>query len=149
MTVELRPARPTDAGRIGEILHRFQEATDWMPPLLSSVEYIAYCGAMIDRGWVTVAEVDGRVAGFLMRDGEEICGLFVAEERRGAGIGRVLLNFAKARARRLVLHVHEPNAGARRFYERHHFVVTGRMDGADLDERLPCICYEWSREGGT
>ncbi|MFC3117588.1 hypothetical protein ACFOHS_01945 [Jhaorihella thermophila] len=64
MTVELRPARPTDAGRIGEILHRFQEATDWMPPQLSGVEYIAYCGAMIDRGWVTVAGRTGASLAF-------------------------------------------------------------------------------------
>lgn len=147
MTVALRPARPTDAGKIGAILHQFQQAADWMPPHLSAAEYIAYCGAMIDRGWVTVAERDGRVSGFLARDGDEICGLYVACDLRGAGVGRHLLNFAKARARWLMLNVYEANTGARRFYERHGFVETGRKDGSDIDEGLPYICYEWGREG--
>ena len=49
MSLELRPARPTDAGTIGDILHRFAAETPWMPELYSGAEAISFCGVMIDR----------------------------------------------------------------------------------------------------
>ncbi|MEO1733432.1 MAG: hypothetical protein AAFR45_07355, partial [Pseudomonadota bacterium] len=52
MTAWLRPARPTDAGTLGDILWSFAECTDWMPELFSAAECIGLCGDMIDRGWV-------------------------------------------------------------------------------------------------
>ena len=95
MSLELRPARPTDAGTIGDILHRFAAETPWMPELYSGAEAISFCGVMIDRGWVTVAEEGARVLGFLARDGPEICALYLAPEARGQGIGKRLLEAAK------------------------------------------------------
>lgn len=148
MIVELRPARPTDAGAMGEILHRFQQDTGWMPDLHTGAEYVAFCGAMIDCGWVTVAEVDGRVCGFMARDGDEICSLYVARDCGRLGIGRKLLNLAKARSKRLKLNVFEANDWAHRFYRRQGFAETGRSDGQDIDERLPYISYSWTSEDG-
>ena len=80
MTLTLRSARSTDAGKAGDILHRFQEDTVWMPKLWTGAEAIAFCGTMIGRGWVTVAEEAGRVCGFLARDGAEICSLYLSAE---------------------------------------------------------------------
>ncbi len=147
MTIELRPARSTDAGAIAEILWRFQQDTEWMPGLYSGAEYVAFCGAMIDRGWVTVACVAGRVQGFLACDGAEICALYVAPRARGARIGARLVDFAKARATRLTLRVFAANARAQRFYLRHGFVAITRGDGADVEESLPYISFVWTREG--
>ena len=72
MTVFLRRARPTDAGTIGSILHNFALENDWMPELHSCAETIAFCGRMIDLEWVTVAETEAGVVGFLALDGREI-----------------------------------------------------------------------------
>ncbi|GGH34493.1 L-amino acid N-acyltransferase YncA [Cribrihabitans marinus] len=146
MSLLLRAARPTDAGTAGEILHGFAEETAWMPRLHSQVEAIAFCGTMIDRGWVTVAELEGRVAGFLARDGEEICGLYLARAARRRGIGARLLARAKAECPRLVLRSFEANASARRFYRREGFVEAGRRAGAENDENLPDIAYVWYKE---
>ncbi|MFV0512051.1 MAG: GNAT family N-acetyltransferase [Jhaorihella sp.] len=146
MSVDLRPARSTDAGALGDILYRFQQDTEWMPELYTGAEFIAFAGAMIDWEWVTVAEVDGWVQGFIARDGEEICALYVSERANGRGVGRVLLQDAKRRSDRLRLRVLEANEWAQRFYQRQGFVESGRGDGADNDENMPDIAYEWIRE---
>ena len=146
MSLLLRPARPTDAGSAGAILHGFAEEAAWMPRLHSQAEAIAFCGEMIDRGWVTVAEREGRVAGFLARDGEEICGLYLARAHRRRGIGARLLARAKADCARLELRSFEVNTGARRFYRREGFVEVGRGTGTGNDENLPDIAYVWHKE---
>ncbi|GAA6200020.1 GNAT family N-acetyltransferase [Aquicoccus sp. SU-CL01552] len=148
MSLHLRPARVLDAGAMGDILYGFQAELYGGPTLWSGAETIADCGAMIERGWVTVAEMaGGRVAGFLACDGMEVCALYVTAEARNAGVGQSLLEVAKQGCDRLRLKVLEQNAGARRFYRRNGFIEVGRSDGADNDEGLPDITMEWRREG--
>lgn len=148
MTVTLRPARSTDAGKIGAILSGFLAASEWMPDLHTGAEDIAFCGDMIDRGWVTVATQAEVVIGFIARDGEEICALYVGEQAQGRHVGHQLLDDAKARAERLELQVFQANTRAQKFYSREGFCETGRGDGAGNEEGLPDIAYVWNREGG-
>ncbi len=151
MTLTLRPARSTDAGQMGEILHGFYRETAWMPELYSGAETIAFCGVMIDRGWVTVAEAEGVVTGFLARDGAEICALYLKPEACGHGIGKRLLDDAKAQLRKedralhLSLWTFQANTGAQRFYQREGFAEVQRSDGARNEEGLPDIEYLWTR----
>lgn len=146
MSLHLRPARPTDAGATGEILSGFAHETPWMPVLHSGAETLSFCGTMIDRDWVTLA-VEGRdVVGFLARDRQEIVALYVRACGRGQGVGRMLLDGAKAQVARLLLWTFAANTGARRFYEREGFRETARGDGAGNDEGLPDIHYTWHRE---
>ena len=137
MTVTLRPARSLDAGAVGEILHGFARENDWMPELHSGAEAIAFCGRMIDNGWVTVAEQGGKVA---------VHCLYLSPAARSQGIGAQLLDSAKAGRRELALYAFQANTGARRFYERHGFVEVARSDGADNDEQLPDIRFVWRRK---
>lgn len=146
MTVTLRPARSLDAGAIGEILHGFARENDWMPELHTGAEAIAFCGRMIDNGWVTVAEQGGKVAGFLAVNGTEVHCLYLSPAARNQGIGAQLLNSAKAGRRELALYAFQANTGARRFYERQGFVEVARSDGADNDEQLPDVRYVWRRK---
>lgn len=145
----LRPAQPTDAGAMGNILYRFQQDTPWMPKLYAEVEMIAFCGVMIDRGWVTVAVQTGqathkaRVAGFLARDNDEICSLYLAAEARGQGLGHKLVEAAKAASPNLWLRVFEANTAAHRFYQRAGFVETQRRNGADIEEGLSVLRMGW------
>ncbi|MFC3614290.1 GNAT family N-acetyltransferase [Lutimaribacter marinistellae] len=149
MSIRVRPARPTDAGRTGSILHAFARDTAWMPELWSEAETIAHCGKMIDRGWVTVLEHRGRVEGFLARDGEEIVALYLAPSVQARGWGAVLLRAAQDRCERLHLRAFAANGPANRFYERNGFTVAGRGTGAENDENLPDIAYVWIRENVT
>ncbi|TMV07666.1 GNAT family N-acetyltransferase [Ruegeria sediminis] len=142
----LRPARSTDAGTTGAILHGFSRENDWMPELHSLAEAIAFCGTMIDRGWVTVVEEQAQVLGFLARDGQEICALYLSGPARRQGVGRQLLDDAKEKRARLTLRTFEANTAARQFYERNGFVEAGRSDGARNDENLPDITYVWQKE---
>ncbi|MCA0873202.1 GNAT family N-acetyltransferase [Seohaeicola saemankumensis] len=146
MNIDLRPARSTDAGALGHILYRFQEETEWMPKLYTAAEMIRFCGAMIDYGWVTVADGNGRIHGFIARDGEEICALYMAQQTNRKGVGRRLLGHAKARRSRLWLRTLQVNEGAQRFYRRQGFVESERGDGAENDENMPDIIFVWEKK---
>lgn len=142
----LRAARTTDAGTVGAILSEFAETTGWMPSLHTGAQDIAHAGELIDRGWVTVAERDGRVIGFIACDGAEIDALYVARRERGHGLGSALLTDVCAKATKLSLWTFEANVRAIVFYERNGFVETARTDGATTDEKLPDVRFEWQRE---
>ena len=117
-----------------------------MPKLHTAAETIGFCGKMIDYGWVTVAEADDRVVGFLARDGEEICALYMLRQVSGKGVGRQLLDHANGQSPRLWLRTWQANAGAQRFYRKQGFVETGRGDGSATDENMPDVTYVWTRE---
>ncbi|MFE1292473.1 GNAT family N-acetyltransferase [Streptomyces sp. NPDC058751] len=104
-----------------------------------------------------VAELDGRLVGYV-RLGfptalacnahvRQILGLAVADEARGAGVGRALLRAAREEARRqgarrITLRVLGHNVPARTLYESEGFVVEGilpgefLLDGAYVDDVL-------------
>jgi GNAT superfamily N-acetyltransferase len=145
--IRLRAARPTDAGVVGEILTEFASATDWLPQLHSGAEDIAHAGAMIARGWVTVAERDGAVVGFAACDGDDLDALYVAARARGTGVGTALLQRLQQEVSALKLWTFQANLGAQRFYARHGFGEVTRTDGAASDEKLPDVRFEWQKEG--
>ncbi|WP_233270548.1 GNAT family N-acetyltransferase [Chachezhania sediminis] len=146
MTGTLRPARPLDAGVLGDILHDFQARTPWMPKLYSGAETVAFCGTLIDRGWVRVAEREGVPAGFIARDGAEICALYITDAARRQGHGAALLADAKGRQDRLWLRCFQVNAGAQAFYRAQGFRQAGTGDGTGNEEGLPDFLYEWQAE---
>lgn len=142
--MNLRPARSTDAGKIGAILSEFIDTTDWMPRIHSRAEDVSFCGTMIDRGWVTVAEQD-QVQGFLAQDGDEVNCLYVVNGAQGQGVGKALLDHAKQRSKRLELWTLQANDGARRFYAREGFAEVEMTDGARNDENLPDVHLVWEQ----
>lgn len=143
--LKIRPARPTDAGRTGEILSEFTDATEWLPQVHSRAEHVGFAGTMIDRGWVTVAELGGRVIGFLARDVDTVHALYVGAEARGRGIGAALLQAQQANCNRLELWTFQNNTAAQAFYRRHGFSEAERTGGAGNDEGLPDIRFVWER----
>lgn len=147
MSVVLRDANPLDAGAMAGILHGFNCETEWMPDLHSGAEALSFCGSMIERGWVRVAEHLGRVAGFCARDGGDIVALYVRSDLRGQGIGRALLQEAQTCQPELALWTFVANTGAQRFYERAGFHCVRRGDGSRNDEGFPDLFYEWRAAG--
>ena len=143
----LRPARTTDAGKVGAILSAFVDENDWMPRLHTRAEDIGFAGHMIDKGWVPIAQLDDRVAGFLARDGAIIQALYVAADARRQRCGTALLQPAQSHADRLALWTFQANTAAQSFYDAHGFAEGERTDGAGNDEGLPDIRLVWKRKG--
>lgn len=142
----LRAARDLDAGAVGDILSAFIDGTEWMPRLYSRAEDVAHAARLIARGWVTVAEHEGRVLGFVARDGAEIDALYVADAAQRQGIGRALIRKMQTQEARLMLWTFQANLRAQAFYLAHGFQEEARTDGAENDEGLPDIRYVWERE---
>lgn len=143
--LRFRPAVPADAAACAAVFNNWVDATDWMPrvhpPEDVERHYREHVLAVCE---VTVAEVDGRIAGFLALDCEGLVGgLYLAPAARGRGVGSRLLEAAKARRPEgLALWTFAANAGARRFYRRHGFVEAGATDGEN-EERLPDLLLAW------
>lgn len=141
----LRAARTTDAGKGGAILSQFVDENDWMPRLHTRAEDVGFVGTMIDRGWVTIAEEEGQVLGFMSRDAADIHALYVNAAARRKGVGTALLSDAQKRHDRLELWTFQANLPAQAFYLAHGFTETRRTDGATTDEGLPDIHFHWER----
>ncbi|NNE53923.1 MAG: GNAT family N-acetyltransferase [Sulfitobacter sp.] len=119
-----------------------------MPRVHTRAEDLAHAGSLIERGWVTVAEIPQGVIGFAACDGEELNALYVAANGRGQGVGTALLKTLQDSRDTLTLWTFQANTGAQRFYLRHGFSEAERTSGAGNDEKLPDIRYLWRREGG-
>lgn len=81
--------------------------------------------------WLAIADTvvyenAGRIAGFLSLVGDEVGAIFVAPEMQRRGIGRALMDHARARRAHLELAVFERNPTGRAFYERYGFEVAER-----------------------
>lgn len=79
---------------------------------------------------VQVAELDGRVAGFIGNSERHIEALFVDPAQHQRGIGRQLLDALIAADPRVpwTVDVNEQNPGATGFYEHYGFVRIGRSE---------------------
>ena len=145
MSLYLRGARSTDAGKLARMLSQAVSSNAWKPKLHSEAEDISHIGSLIDRGWVTVCERAGEVAGFLALDGATVQSLYVAQNAQKQGIGTTLLKAAQAKCDRLTLWTFEANEGAQRFYARQGFTEAERTDGSGNEEGLPDIRMTWQR----
>ncbi|ASW54792.1 GNAT family N-acetyltransferase [Plantactinospora sp. KBS50] len=152
--IQLRPARPVDAGAIAEVW-----AAGWRDGHLGHVpeELVAartpesFRPRAADRiDSTTVAEVDGALAGFVTVVADEVEQVYVAAAHRGSGLaGRLLAEaehqVAGAGHGGAWLAVVAGNARARRFYETSGWRDDGpydyaaEHDGATIT--VPCRRY--------
>jgi GNAT superfamily N-acetyltransferase len=147
--VEIRPAREDEKEGLAELFLRSRAGMTYVPPVPDEhVPRIAERIAEHEEVWV--AESNGRLLGFLgiersRRHGWDVLEkLYVEPEEQNQGVGAALLDKAKElRPGGLVLWVFQKNTGARRFYERHGFVLAKLTDGAENMEREPDALYEW------
>jgi putative acetyltransferase len=72
--------------------------------------------------------------------------LFIHPSSQGQGVGLALLEKAREGAFELSLWTFQQNLRARRFYEKHGFVVVVETDGQDNEEKLPDVLYRWRRD---
>lgn len=139
----IRQALPSDAAACAAIMREWIGEAAWFPSVHVAAEDTPFILSKIDRGQVWVSGQGQDVRGFLALEGDFLSCLYVAGQYRGQGVGRRLLDHAKALAPAFTLWTFAANIGAQRFYLREGLVETGRTDG-DNDEGLPDIEYTWN-----
>ena len=142
----LRPAVPEDMATVADIWHAAWHVAHagHVPDGLTAARTLEAFHERTPRrvADTTVAEVDGRLVGFTMIEGDEVEQVFVDPELHGSGIAAPLLAEAEQRVAAAGydvawLAVVDGNARARRFYEKH-----GWYDAGDLP-------YEVTADGTT
>jgi GNAT superfamily N-acetyltransferase len=119
---------------IPPLIHSDDDVREWMPTQMTAAR----------ATWV--AEADGAVVAMMILEDGWIGHLYVAPGWTGRGIGSQLVAVAQADQPALQLWAFQANHGARRFYERHGFVLVEETDGRDNEERTPDVRYEWRAE---
>ena len=144
--VTIRDARADDLPACARIINDYIDTTDWLPRTLPHAEIEAlFDPGLLDRRTVLVAEKDGGIVGYLsMGEDGFMPALYLAPPARGRGVGKALLDHAKAlRPDGIELTVFEPNTEAQRFYAREGFraITGGRV--TDTDEGIPTLRLRW------
>lgn len=149
--VVLRRAAAEDADAVAEVYlrsfhgayrfplaHTDDEVRSWIHEVLIATR----------ETWVAVA--GDTVIGMMVLHGAELDQLYIAPGWTGRGIGGGLVELAKGlRAGGLSLFTFQVNEGARRFYERHGFVLIDESDGSRNEERQPDVRYAWPGRNGS
>jgi GNAT superfamily N-acetyltransferase len=143
---DVRPGRAADAAACAAILNAWIDGRDWMPRVHTPEAVVDFYADVVFRSWKVIVAGDP-VRGFLALDpaSATVTALYVATP--GQGIGRRLLDGAKAGRDALELRTFLENCGARRFYAREGFREIGRTPG-DNEEGLPDVLLRWERAGG-
>jgi GNAT superfamily N-acetyltransferase len=146
-SVAIRRATASDAESIADVyLASFHATYDF--PLAHSDDDVRrwILETVVPEQETWVAEEDARVVALLVVTPGWIEQLYVAPDRLRRGIGRALLDHAKARAAGgLSLYTFQANARARRFYERNGFTAEWLGDGSANEEGQPDVRYVWTR----
>ena len=116
----------------------------FLPVLHSRDEDLVFFSGYIANGQMTLGLVDGAVAGFMALTAGWIEQLYLDPGLRRRGIGRLLVDHAKASQPDLQLWCFQQNVDGRRFYEAQDFVEQSRTMG-DNEAGLPDILYRWQR----
>lgn len=143
--IALRPAVSGDAPEFARILGDWIAMTPWMPRLHTPDGDLRHMTRVIAETEMTVAHDGARILGFMSREGEEVEKLYVDALARRRGVGKALIDHAKAQVDRLGLFTFQANTGARRFYAREGFREDRLTDGSNNEEQLPDVYLVWER----
>ena len=139
----LRLARTEDAAAIA-VVHRqaMRISLPFLPELHTPQQDLAFVQDRLSAtNTIWVAELDGKVAGYIAFHDGWIDHLFVDPEHQGAGLGSALLNKALAEGAERKLWTFQKNSRARTFYEARGFVAEMFTDGEANEEKEPDVLY--------
>lgn len=125
----IRRLQRTDINRVADIwLDTNLKAHDFIPSQYwrSNFDLVK---EMLLQAEVYVYEDGQKIQGFIGLSGEYIEGIFVSDEMQSQGIGKMLLNFIKAKKTKLCLNVYQKNVRAIHFYQKEGFEI--QSEGLD------------------
>jgi len=138
-----------DAAACSAILHEWIYENPWFPNHAPESASEQSMRSRIENDTVYVAKNRGETGGFISYSKGYIDCLYLTPEVRNHGLGKRLLERAKAECPEgLSLWVLDENTDALRFYAREGFCETARGDGSDNEEGLPDIKMEWQPKEG-
>lgn len=143
--IELRSATPEDAASIAAIQRDARvKAMPWLPVLHTPEEVLMFFERQIrDGDMCTIVTVGGHDAGFICVDGDWVNHLYIHPSHWRCGLGKHLLDTAKAASPQLQLWTFQGNANARVFYAAQGFEEVELTDGAGNEERMPDVRLLW------
>ena len=123
----IRRATPEDIPAMAGIASDWERSQDYLPepPPLETLIGLFEKGFPSRKMWVTGAPVDGYMS--LKPEDGYLGALFLT--RTGTGLGKQLMELAKAECDHLWLTVYIANTGAQAFYKREGFEVTETVRG--------------------
>jgi ribosomal protein S18 acetylase RimI-like enzyme len=144
--MRLRPAEPSDVDALVEThLSSTRQAMPWLPQIHTLEQTVWWMShQVLGRLRVWVAESEGQIVGYAALGPGELEQLYVRPGYQGRGVGRLLLDQAKAlEPQGLELWVFQRNTRARSFYEAHGFRPVSFTDGSRNEAREPDARYAW------
>lgn len=122
----IRPYTPEDREAVLEVWDESVPVAHpfWAPEVITR-ERQAIADRFLPRAETYVWERAGTIVGFVSLLGTEVGGLFVRPRCHRQGIGRALMDAARASREHLELEVFEANPIGRAFYQRYGFRVIG------------------------
>ncbi|MFC0551570.1 GNAT family N-acetyltransferase [Planotetraspora thailandica] len=144
-SILIRPGSAADAAGIAEVFLAARGKMTYLPELHTDEETRAWISqVMVPDHEMWVATANGEIVGFAALSMDGLEHLYISPPEQGRGVGSELLSMAKRqRPEGLRLYVFQPNAGARRFYERHGFTAVEFGDGSGNEEGVPDALYAW------
>ena len=145
---KLRVAGAEDGPEVARVFSAAWARMDFVPKLHTPEEDRAFFTKQLEQAHGLVAERGDAIVGFAIHDAHRLRHLYEHPEWQGRGLGAVLLSAVKAALPAgFDLWTFAPNAGARRFYERHGLRDMEQTDGSGNEEGVPDVRYEWRRSG--
>ncbi|MEP3275782.1 MAG: GNAT family N-acetyltransferase [Stappiaceae bacterium] len=143
MTPLIRPGQQSDVVACVDILRDWAEETPWMAELDERQPMQAFWSDLFKSDLVWIAETGDRIVGFCTRDEDNIGALYVVAEARSTGIGKRLLDMAKADRDWITVWAYEKNIHALKFYKREGLVELSRE--IEKESNLMNIEHRWTR----
>ncbi|MCV0427727.1 MAG: GNAT family N-acetyltransferase [Roseibium sp.] len=135
MILRIRSGQQTDVAACVDILRDWAAETPWMAELDERQSMQRFWSDIFRTDLAWIAEMGNRIVGFCTRNDDNIGALYVVAEARSTGIGKRLLDMAKADR--------EENLHALRFYKREGLVEIGRE--IESESNLMNIEHRWTR----
>lgn len=119
--------RKYNAEDLAELLDVWYDASQIAHPFLTR-DFLGQERRNVIQKYLPIAETwvfeeEGQVVGFIALIGNEVGGIFVTPRRHGQGIGRALMDHARASRSHLDVEVFEANEIGRAFYHAYGFKV--------------------------
>ncbi|MEO1405966.1 MAG: GNAT family N-acetyltransferase, partial [Pseudomonadota bacterium] len=139
-----RRAKEGDGDACARIIIEWDAETPWLGPLDEFESMAAWwsgCLKHVPTSWVS--EKNGEVAGFCVREDDNITGLYVSRNARRCGVGKHLLDLAKEDRDWITVWAYEKNDHARKFYRREGCVEISRE--VEDETALVDVEHRWVR----